>query len=125
MAYLKPPLFVRVVFNRLALATGLGGSERLTVAGRTTGRPQTIPVIPITVEGVDYVVSTRGESQWVRNVRAAGELIVGKRTVSAEEVPVAERAPIISAYRTKAGKVVEGYWSELPDDADHPTFRLG
>ena len=42
----------------------------------------------------------------------------------ASEVPVEERAPIIAAYRPLAGKVVEGYWKELPADADHPTFAL-
>jgi hypothetical protein len=27
-------------------------------------------------------------------------------------------------YRPLAGKVVEGYWRQLPDDADHPVFAL-
>jgi len=47
----------------------------------------------------------------------------GKKFVAAE-VPVEQRAPIIAAYRPLAGKVVEGYWRQLPDDADHPTFAL-
>jgi hypothetical protein len=42
----------------------------------------------------------------------------------ATEVPVADRAPIIAVYRPLAGKVVEQYWRELPDDADHPVFKL-
>jgi hypothetical protein len=37
---------------------------------------------------------------------------------------VAQRAPVIAAYRPLAGKVVEGYWRQLPDDADHPVFAL-
>jgi len=38
--------------------------------------------------------------------------------------PVEQRAPILAVYRPLAGKVVEGYWRELPDDADHPVFAL-
>ena len=45
-------------------------------------------------------------------------------TYRAEEVPVGERAPIIAAYRAKAGREVDGYWKKLPADADHPVFRL-
>ncbi len=42
----------------------------------------------------------------------------------ATEIPVEQRAPILAAYRPLAGKVVEGYWRQLPDDADHPVFAL-
>ena len=31
MAYLKPPWFVAKIFNRIAMATGVGSSETLTV----------------------------------------------------------------------------------------------
>ncbi|MDT5283075.1 MAG: hypothetical protein QOJ20_4270, partial [Mycobacterium sp.] len=39
-------------------------------------------------------------------------------------IPVEQRAPILAVYRPLAGKVVEGYWRQLPDDADHPVFAL-
>ena len=42
----------------------------------------------------------------------------------ANEIPVEHRARILAAYRPLAGKVVEGYWRKLPDDADHPVFAL-
>ncbi len=129
MAYLAPPFLVRKVFNRLALATGVNGSEALTVVGRRTGEPRRVPVIPVDVDGTAHLVSTRGESDWVRNVRAAGRVTIGSgkraRTVSATEVPVAQRGPVVEAYRAKAGKAVQTYWAKLPDDADHPVFRLG
>ena len=35
-----------------------------------------------------------------------------------------QRAPILAAYRIKAGKQVDGYFAKLPDPADHPVFRL-
>lgn len=124
MAYLKPPWFVRKVFNRIAMATGVGHSETLTVTTRVSKQPQQIPVVVPVVDGVRYLVSTRGESEWVRNIRANPQITLGKASYHATEVPVEQRAPIIAAYRPLAGKVVEGYFRDLPDDADHPVFAL-
>ncbi|QRY47973.1 nitroreductase family deazaflavin-dependent oxidoreductase [Mycolicibacterium boenickei] len=124
MAYLKPPWFVRAVFNRIAMATGIGHSETLTVTTRVSKQSQQIPVVVSVVDGVRYLVSTRGESEWVRNIRANPRVTLGKSSYLAAEVPVEQRAPIIAAYRPLAGKVVEGYFRDLPDDADHPVFAL-
>lgn len=124
MAYLKPPWFTRVIFNRVAMVTGVGNSETLTVTRRASGQPQQIPVVVPEVAGVKYLVSTRGETDWVRNVRADAAVRVGDVSYVAAEVPVEQRAPIIAAYRPLAGRVVDGYWRKLPDDADHPVFAL-
>ena len=124
MAYLKPPWFTRAVFNKIAMATGIGNSETLTVTKRVSKQPQEIPVVVPTVDGVKYLVSTRGETEWVRNVRADPNVTVGKTRYVAAELPVEQRAPILAVYRPLAGKVVEGYWRQLPDDADHPVFAL-
>ena len=123
MAYLKPPWFVVNVFNRIARITGAGGSQTLTISRRSGGE-QRIPVVVPIVDGVRYLVSTRGESQWVRNVRSHPVVMLGTDRYRACEVPVERRAPIIAAYRPLAGKVVEQYWRELPADADHPVFAL-
>ncbi|MGH3725632.1 MAG: nitroreductase/quinone reductase family protein [Mycobacterium sp.] len=126
MAYLKPPWFVRKIFNRVAMAANIG--ETLTITKRVSGEPQQIPVSTVDVAGIKYVVSTRGESQWVKNIRANPRVTLVVKGVSAAytaiEVPVADRAPIIAAYKPAAGKVVDGYFAKLPDDADHPTFAL-
>ena len=124
MAYLKPPWFTAKIFNRIAMATGIGGSQTLTVTKRITRQPQQIPVVVPEVDGVKYLVSTRGETEWVKNVRAIPEVMVGKQKYVANEIPVAERGPVIAVYRPLAGKVVEGYWKQLPSDADHPVFAL-
>ena len=128
MAYLKPPAPMRKLFNPLAMRFGIGGSVKLAVARRTSGTEQQIPVIPVKHDGARYVVSTRGESEWVRNVRRAGRVELrdrsGAERFAAVEIPVAERAPVIEAYRAKAGRTVDSYWKRLPDPADHPTFRL-
>ncbi len=128
MAYLKPNVFTAKVFNRIAMATGIGGSETMTCTGRKSGNPQQIPVVPVEVDGTLYVVCPRGETQWVRNVRAVPKVSIknkqGSHDYAASELPVAERSPIIAAYRAKAGKSVNGYWKHLPDDKDHPVFKL-
>lgn len=98
--------------------------QTLEVRGRRTRRPQRIPVVVPDVDGVRYLVSTRGESEWVRNVRADPEVMVDGIRYTAAEIPVDQRAPVLAAYRPLAGKVVEGYWRQLPDDADHPVFAL-
>jgi len=74
----------------------------LEVRGRRTGQPRRIPILVTRHEGADYLVALAGESQWVRNVRAAGgEASLrrrGTRRVRLEEVPVAQRAPVLAAY---------------------------
>ncbi|MFI5506896.1 nitroreductase family deazaflavin-dependent oxidoreductase [Mycobacterium sp. NPDC051804] len=124
MAYLKPPWFTAAIFNRIAMATGVGGSQTLTVTKRVSKGLQRIPVVVPEVDGVKYLVSTRGESEWVKNVRAIPEVVVGERKYLATEIPVAQRGPVIAVYRPLAGKVVEAYWRRLPSDADHPVFAL-
>ena len=128
MAYLKPPWFVVRVFNKFAMATGISGSETLTVTGRSSGAQQQIPVISVDVDSAKYLVSTRGESQWVKNLRADPVVTLKTRTsvarFSASEIPVEQRPPILAAYRIRAGKQVDGYFAKLPDPADHPVFRL-
>ena len=124
MAYLKPNAFAKKVFNPIALRFGLSGTQGLVVRGRVSRQPQRIPVIPVEHEGERYLVSTRGESEWVRNIRdAAGGEIDGE-SFRAVEIPVEQREPIIAAYRKKAGRAVSGYWKKLPDPADHPVFRI-
>ena len=124
MAYLKPPWFTAKSFNRIAMATGVGGSVTLTVTKRVSKQPQQIPVVVPEVDGVKYLVSTRGETEWVKNVRAIPDVTVGKQKYVATEIPVEQRAPVLAVYRPLAGKVVDGYWRQLPDDADHPVFAL-
>ena len=91
--------------------------------GPVPGSLEASVVVP-EVDGVKYLVSTRGETEWVKNVRAIPDVTVGKQKYVATEIPVEQRAPVLAVYRPLAGKVVEGYWRQLPDDADHPVFAL-
>lgn len=122
MAYLKPSWFTAKVFNPFAMTIGMG--ETLTITRRRSRRPQQLPVIPVDVDGSRYVVSTRGESEWVKNLRADPNATIGDTEYVAREIPEADRQRIITAYREKAGRSVEGYFRKLPREADHPVFVL-
>jgi len=82
----KPvPRWLRAA-NRAALALSrlgltMGPVCVLTVPGRRTGKPRSAPVSPLTVSGGRYVVSALPDSDWARNVRAAGhaQLSRGRR----------------------------------------------
>ncbi|MFJ9639003.1 nitroreductase/quinone reductase family protein [Streptomyces sp. NPDC101178] len=117
----------------------LMGSAELSVRGRTSGRTQRIPVNPHTHEGVRYLVSARGHSQWVRNMRAAGggELRVGRRTRTFTAVEIADderKAGILRGYLERWGWEVNQYFRGVTaksTDAellaacpDHPVFRI-
>ena len=127
-AYLAPNWFARKVWNPLAMRFGLPGTETLTVQGRRSGRPHSVPLVPVEHEGARYIVSARGETDWVKNLRAAGGGELGRRGCSqrfaADEIPVDRRAPVIDAYRAKAGRAVAGLFAKLPDPADHPVFLV-
>jgi hypothetical protein len=110
------------------MATGISNSETLTVTKRGSAESQHIPVVTVEVGGTRYLVSTRGESQWVKNVRANSTVTLtnksGAVTYVAHETPTSQRQPILAAYQKKAGKAVDGYFRKLPDPADHPVFAL-
>nr|WP_090341405.1 nitroreductase/quinone reductase family protein [Mycolicibacterium malmesburyense]CRL71246.1 hypothetical protein CPGR_01906 [Mycolicibacterium malmesburyense] len=122
MAYLKPPWFTARNFNPIAMTVGMG--EPLTATTRHSKRAQRIPVIPVDVAGTRYLVSTRGESEWVKNLRADPNVVLGSTAYVGREIPEQDRRPIITAYRQKAGRSVEGYFRKLPREADHPVFVL-
>jgi hypothetical protein len=64
----------------------------------------------------------------VKNLRAAGGGELTRRGHShrfaADEIAVADRPPVLTAYRKKVGREVERYFAKLPDPADHPVFLI-
>ena len=50
----------------------LFGSRVLAVRGRKSGELRTVPVNLLELDGQRYLVAPRGNTQWVRNARAAG-----------------------------------------------------
>jgi F420H(2)-dependent quinone reductase len=124
MAYLKPSWFNRAIFNKIAMTFNFGPFETLTVVKRTSKQPQKIPVTPLELDGVKYLVSAYGETQWVKNVRANPDVKLGGVDYVAAETPVDARQPILDAYKAKVGKYVDEQFRTLPEPADHPVFAL-
>jgi len=140
--YLKgSPLTVR--FNKvigLLARHGLSlmGTAEMSVRGRKSGTMQRIPVNQHSHQGERYLVSARGHSQWVRNMRVAGrgELRVGRRVreFTAVELPDAEKLPILRSYLEKWGWEVNQYFQGVTARSsdeeiiaaapDHPVFRI-
>ncbi|HVC78794.1 MAG TPA: nitroreductase/quinone reductase family protein [Candidatus Micrarchaeaceae archaeon] len=93
-----------------------------------SARPITTPFAPFDFEGARYLVGGGGETQWVRNVRAAGEaqLRMGgnHQAIRTVEIQGPERDRIVTAYRKSMGRRVERYFKVLPNPADHPVFRV-
>lgn len=142
--YRAPGWFTQHVFNgAVALLTRLGlsvwGSRVLEVTGRTSGVPRRTPVNLLSYGGEQYLVSPRGEGQWVRNVRATEgrlHLLLGRRRTAyrAVELTDAEKVPVLRAYLTRwkaeVGVFFDGT-SGRSTDAElaaiaprHPVFRL-
>lgn len=118
----------------------LAGAHTLTVTRRTSGTPQRLPVNPVALDGSEYLVAIRGNTQWVRNARVAGrgELRRGRRrrTVTLTEVESAARARVIRTYLDRwgwevgrflpEGLAADATIEELADRADEiPVFLLG
>jgi deazaflavin-dependent oxidoreductase (nitroreductase family) len=100
---------------------GIGRTEILTTTGRTSGAPRTVPVSPIQVGGVQYVVAPYGPVGWVRNVRAnpTATLRHGseERRVSLQEISHTEAAPVVAAYHAR-----ERYARQYMDVPDSPAL---
>ena len=142
--YRRPGWFTQRVFNPLVAgltAAGLSvrGSRVLEVRGRKTGQPRRVPVNLLEHFDELYLVAPRGETEWVRNVRAADgrlTLILGRRRqdMIATEVDDSEKVPILREYlrrwKSEVGVFFDGVGpdssdSEIAAIADrHPVFRL-
>lgn len=141
--YKKPDFFTKHVFNPVvALAMKLGislfGSRILAVQGRKSGKVYTTPVNPLEFEGERFLVAPRGETGWVRNIRASGEgeLRLGRKreVLRVEEVSGEAKLPIIKNYLVKwkweAGQFFNGASDKSSDEElraeapNHPVFRI-
>ncbi len=128
--YLKPPRMQRNVGNRLAPMFRPSLVWKLSVPGRRSGRWHTLPIVVLDHDGERYLVSVRGQSDWVLDLRASHSGRLTKRghveEITVVEVPIPDRAPLIEAYSARYGTMptVAATLHALPHPADHPTFRI-
>jgi len=139
------PLFVRIgnILTTTLLHAGvkLVGPGNypmylLTVRGRKSGLPRTVPIVIIQQNGKRYLASPYGIVDWIRNLRAAGEAILtrGRRseTVNARELPPMEAALVLRE-NIKRGNPFARYYQVAADSSleefertalHHPMFVL-
>ncbi len=141
--YQRPGWFTTNVFNRVVagltrLGVSVYGSRVLEVQGRKSGEWRQTPVNLLRHEQTDFLVAARGQTHWVRNLRASGQgrLRVGRRTqpFTAVELTDDEKPPVLRAYLRKWKFEVGAFFAGVGPDAsdeelrrvapDHPVFRI-
>jgi deazaflavin-dependent oxidoreductase (nitroreductase family) len=142
--YRRPGWFTQHVFNPIVAGLtkagfSVRGSRVLEVRGRKTGQPRRVPVNLLDHLGELYLVAPRGETEWVRNVRADDGrliLILGKRRqyMIATEIGDSEKVPLLREYlrrwKSEVGVFFDGVGPKSSDSeiagitAKHPVFRL-
>jgi deazaflavin-dependent oxidoreductase (nitroreductase family) len=108
----------------------------LTVKGRKTGKTYSTPVSLVEEAGKRWLVSPYGEVSWLKNARAAGEVVLSRggrdETYFIHELDAQESAPILKTYINREA-IVRPYFDAQIDssleafaaEADrHPVFLL-
>ena len=141
--YQEPGWFARNIANRgvrrlARWGVSIRGSRELRVRGRRTGEVRSIPVNLLTLGDQDYLVAPRGQTQWVRNLRAAGEgeLRIGRhlRTFHPTEIPDDDKVDLLREYlrrwKAEVGVFFGGVGPDSTDDEilaiapRHPVFAI-
>jgi deazaflavin-dependent oxidoreductase (nitroreductase family) len=141
--YVQPKAATNFFNETVARLTRMGisvyGSRVLAVKGRKSGEWRTTPVNPLSLaDGARYLVAPRGNTQWVRNLRAigTGELRVGRRTepFTATEVADDDKPAILRAYlkrwKFEVGVFFDGVDAKAPEEKlreiapGYPIFRI-
>jgi deazaflavin-dependent oxidoreductase (nitroreductase family) len=137
------PLMHRLIGLGLRLGPRAAPMVLLTVKGRKSGQPRTTAVNMFELNDVRYVVGTFGETDWVRNLRAAREATLTQRgrqlPVDAVELPIEEAAPVLHDalepfLKTRFGsRALRGFYDVVPnaplaaylvEARRHPIFEL-
>ncbi|BDB40437.1 MULTISPECIES: nitroreductase family deazaflavin-dependent oxidoreductase [Mycobacterium] len=105
--WLKPMNKVFIRLSKLGLSFGGESPVVLTVRGRKSGAERSTPVTPMTLAGRRYVVAGFPGADWVKNVRAAGQVTL-TRGRSTERVRMVELSP------EEAKPVLRSFPTEVP-----------
>jgi deazaflavin-dependent oxidoreductase (nitroreductase family) len=109
------------------MGISIAGTRALRVRGRKTGKQRAVVINLLTVDGVDYLVSPRGNTQWARNVRAAGVVETGprwrRRRTEATEVDDAAKPELLRRYLDRWYWQVKDYVGGLSPDSSDEQFR--
>ncbi len=114
--------------RRLAdLGVSVQGSTAMRVRGRSSGQLRAVVVNLLTVDGRSYLVSPRGNTQWARNLRAAGEVELGpgRRSQRHRVVELGDEAKpeLLKRYLDRWYWQVKGHIGGLTPTSDAEAMR--
>lgn len=117
------------VFRHLAeLGISIAGTRALRVRGRRSGQWHGVVVNVLTVDGRDYLVSPRGNTQWARNARADGAVQVGprwhRRQVRAVEVADSAKPELVRRYLDRWFWEVKNHIGGLTPESTDAELRV-
>lgn len=115
--YDRPNIAARAlneVFRVLAEAgVSIAGTHALRIRGRKSGEFRGVVVNLLSIDGRQFLVSPRGNTQWARNARAAGQAEFGprwrRRVVGIEELPDDAKPEILRTYLKRWFWEVKGH----------------
>lgn len=91
----------------------------LTIPGRKTGQPHSVPLVIIEQDAHRWLVAPYGEVDWVKNARASGTVTLTHRKDTEEssirELTATEAAPILKKY-LEAYPLTKPYFESTVDD---------
>jgi hypothetical protein len=109
------------------MGISIAGTRALRVRGRKSGKQRGVVINLLTVDGVDYLVSPRGDTQWARNVRAAGVVEMGPRWrrkhLLVTEVDDVAKPEVLRRYLARWYWQVKGYVAGLTPESDDEQLR--
>ena len=116
--YLRPGAvegsFGRALVFLIRIGLVRGHFYVLEVRGRKSGRTISLPVDPLDLDGQRYLVCARGNANWVRNARAAGEVVLvramRRRRYAARELSPDMRPPVLKAYLDRFASEVQRFF---------------
>ena len=116
----REPTAIEKLFNRtfgflIGLGIGPAHIHILEVRGRKSGKLYRTPVDLLRLNGKQYLVAPRGQTQWVRNAEAAGEIILRRggtrQQFRLRAIPDTEKPPILKAYLDSFKAEVQRYFN--------------
>src|ERR1700740_281149 len=116
--YLRPGALERILGRTLVFLVRVGLVRGhfyvLEIRGRKSGKTISLPVDPLDFEGQRYLDCARGNANWVRNARAAGEVVlvrpIHRQRYAARELPPDMRPPLLKAYLDRFASEVQRFF---------------